>query len=136
MQTPGSPNLFWALTDLPRPLVNTAPAIRSELTTIYRSFPPLHRLECRESDKGPMSAEQTDRIVAELFKILGNLEGLQMSDWQKKLGVAALAIKVYPEAKRYLLAHSKPRSNWTPCLRYRSCCCTTSTNTTKSRMTP
>ena len=42
MQTPGSPNLFWALTDLPCPLVNTAPAIRSELTTIYRSFPPLH----------------------------------------------------------------------------------------------
>ena len=83
-----------------------------------------------------MSAGQTDRIVAELFKILGNLEGLQMSDWQKKLGVAALAIKVIQRRRGICLPTAAPRSNWTPCLRYRSCCCTTSTNTTKSRMTP
>ena len=40
-QVPGSPNLFWALTDLPAPLVDVAPAMRTELTTLYRSFPPL-----------------------------------------------------------------------------------------------
>ena len=44
MQVPGSPNLFWALTDLPAPLVNPAPAMRTELTTLYRSFPPLREV--------------------------------------------------------------------------------------------
>ena len=56
-----------------------------------------------------MSEEETNRIVGELFKMLGNFEGSQMPDWQKKLGVAALAIKVYPEAKKYLLAHGRTR---------------------------
>ena len=74
MQMPGSPNLFWALTDLPAPLVNTAPAMRSELTTLYRSFPPLREV-LRRSDKGALSEEETNRIVAELYKDWGTIIG-------------------------------------------------------------
>jgi hypothetical protein len=108
MQTPGSPNLFWALTDLPRPLVNTAPAMRYEFTTIFRSFPPLYQL-ARDSDKGAMSEEETNQIVTKLFQFLSDLQGggNQLSDWQKKLGVAALALKVYPEARKYLLEQGR-----------------------------
>jgi hypothetical protein len=106
MQTPGSPNLFWGLTDLPRPLVNTAPAMHSELTTLFRSFPPLRQL-ARESERGPMSKEEINQLVAELFKILSYLEGSPASDWQKKLAVAALAVKVYPEARKYLLEQGR-----------------------------
>jgi hypothetical protein len=106
MQTPGSPNLFWALTDLPRPLVDTAPAMHSELTTLFRSFPPLRQL-VEHSEKGPMSEEETNQIVADLFKTLSSLEGSQMPDWQKKLGVAAVAVKVYPEARKYLLERGR-----------------------------
>jgi hypothetical protein len=105
-QVPGSPNLFWALTDLPRPLVNTAPAMRNELTTIFRSFPPLRQL-IRDSDKGPMSEEEANKIASELVKIWSDLEGSHLSDWQKKLAVAATAIKIYPDAKKYLLAHGR-----------------------------
>jgi hypothetical protein len=105
-QVPGSPNLFWALTDLPAPLVNTAHAMRNELTTLYRSFPPLRQL-IRDSDKGAMSEEETNKIVSELFKIWSDLEGSQLSDWQKKLAIAALAIKVYPEARKYLLEQGR-----------------------------
>ncbi len=106
MQTPGSPNLFWGLTDLPRPLVNTAPAMHSELTTLFRSFPPLRQLP-RESEKGPMSQEEINQLVGELFKILANLEGTQASDWQKKLAAAALAVKVYPDARKYLVEQGR-----------------------------
>jgi hypothetical protein len=105
-QVPGSPNLFWALTDLPRPLVDTAPAMRNELTTIFRSFPPLRQL-IRDSDKGAMSEEETNKIVTGLFIILGDLEGSQLPDWQKKLAIAALVIKVYPEARKYLLEQGR-----------------------------
>jgi len=106
VQIPGSPNLFWALTDLPRPLVNTSHAMRNELTTLFRSFPPLRQL-IRDSEKGAMTEEETNKIVSELFKILNELEGSQMPDWQKKLGVAALAVKVYPEARKYLLEQGR-----------------------------
>jgi hypothetical protein len=108
MQTPGSPNLYWALTDLPRPLVNTARAMRYELATLFRSFPPLRQF-IRDSDKGALSEEETNKIVSELFKLLGDLEGSgnQISDWQKQLGTAALALKVYPEARKYLLEQGR-----------------------------
>jgi hypothetical protein len=108
MQTPGSPNLYWALTDLPCPLVNTAPAMRNELTTIYRSFPPLRKL-LHDSDKGAVSEEEMNKIVSELFNILADLEGSgnKVSDWQKKLAAAAIALKVYPEARKYLLEHGR-----------------------------
>jgi hypothetical protein len=108
MQQPGSPNLYWALTDLPCPLVNTAHAMRIELTTIYRSFPPLRKL-IHDSDKGAVSEEEMNKIVSELFDILANLEGSgsKASDWQKKLAAAAIALKVYPDAKKYLLEHGR-----------------------------
>jgi hypothetical protein len=106
MQTPGSPNLFWALTDLPCPLVNTGPAMRNELTALHRTFPPLRQL-IRDSDKGAISEAEMNKIVTDLFKFLSDLEGIQMPDWQKKLGIAAITLKTYPDAKKYLLAHGR-----------------------------
>ena len=105
-QVPGSPNLFWALTDLPAPLVNPAPAMRSELTTLYRSFPPLEEV-LRSSDKGGLSEEDTNRIIAELYKDWGSYIGQDMPDWQKRLGAAGLVLKTYPGAKKYLKEHGR-----------------------------
>ncbi len=101
MQVPGSSNLFWALTDLPAPLVNTAHAMHTELTTLYRSFPALREVLNR-SDKGALSVEETNRIVAELYKDWGAYIGQKVPDWQRKLGAAALILKEYPAAKKYL----------------------------------
>ena len=103
-EIPGSPNLFWALTDLPAPLVNPAHAMRTELTTLYRSFPALREVLNR-SDKGALSEEETNRIVAELTKDWGAYVGQEMPDWQRKLGAAALVLKTYPDAKKYLKDH-------------------------------
>ncbi len=100
-QVSGSPNLFWALTDLPAPLVNTAPAMRSELTTLYRSFPPLKEI-LRSSDKGAMSEEEVNRIIAEMYKDWEAIIGQDVPDWQRKFGAAALVLKTYPAAKKYL----------------------------------
>lgn len=106
-QVPGSPNLFWALTDLPTPLVNPAHAMRAELTMLYRSFPPLREV-LRGSDKGAMLSEaDTSRIIAELFKDWGAYIGQDVPDWQKKLGAAALILKTYPDAKKYLKEHGR-----------------------------
>ena len=106
IETPGAPNLFWPLTDLPTPLVNTAHAMRVEMNTIYRSFPPLREV-LPDSDRGALSAEDANRIVAELFKDLGTITGENMPEWQQKLGAAALILKDYPDAKKYLKEHGR-----------------------------
>jgi hypothetical protein len=106
MQTPGSPNLFWALTDLPCPLVNTAHAMRTEMTTLYRSFPPLREV-LRRSDKGPLTEEETSQITGDLLNQWSAYLGQDVSDWQKKLGAAALVLKTYPQAKKYLKEHGR-----------------------------
>jgi hypothetical protein len=105
-QVPGSPNLFWALTDLPTPLVDTSPAMRSELTTLYRSFPSLREV-LRSSDKGALSEEETNHIVAELTKQWGAYNGQDVPDWQRKIVAASLVLKTYPDAKKYLKAHGR-----------------------------
>jgi hypothetical protein len=103
-EAPGSPNLYWALTDLPTPLVNPAHAMRTEMTTLYRSFPALREV-LKRSDKGLMSEEETNRIVAELFKEWGAAIGQNVPEWQQKLGAAALILKTHPDARKYLKEH-------------------------------
>jgi hypothetical protein len=104
-QIPGSPNLFWALTDMPAPLVNVGPAMRTELTTLYRSFPAIRDV-LRRSDK-VLTEEEMNRIVAELFKDWEKIIGQDMPDWQRKLGAAGLVLKTYPGAKKYLRDHGR-----------------------------
>jgi hypothetical protein len=100
-EQPGSPNLFWALTDLPAPLVNPAHAMRMEMTTLYRTFPALRQVLNR-SDKGLMTEEETNRVVSELYKEWGRLIGQDVPEWQQKLAAAALILKTHPDAKKFL----------------------------------
>lgn len=78
----------------------------TELNILYRSFPPLREV-LRRSDKGALSEEDTNRIVAELFKDWGPYIGQDMPDWKGKVFAAALVLKTYPEAKKYLKEHGR-----------------------------
>jgi len=49
IQTPGSPNLYWALTTLPSPWVNLRPAINGEMDSLYLTFPYLAALNRKEA---------------------------------------------------------------------------------------
>jgi hypothetical protein len=100
-QLPGSPNLYWALTTLPDPFIDTRKGARYETGTIYRSFPQL-----RELTKEPLGVEQVDRLVRDLFACLNDCDSKQ-DIWQTKLSLAVLTAKVYPEAKQYLLEQGK-----------------------------
>ena len=102
MQVPGSPNLFWALSDLPTPFIDIRRAIHVELNTIYRSFPQLRELE-RDSARKPLSVKEAEKLVDELVgewvKLMGNDKG---QAWTGRAGLAVMALKVYPDAKKYL----------------------------------
>lgn len=103
MQLPGAPLLAWPLTALPVPLVSSSSAIRWEAGTFYRSFPRLRTLPTET-----LSREQANALATELLQTIAPVMGDQRPpDWVARLGMAAMATQVYPEAKRYLIAHGR-----------------------------
>jgi hypothetical protein len=102
LQTPGAPNLYWALTALPSPLIDVRKSARHELDTLYRTFPQLRDLE-----KGKLKPEEVDKQLEELCEGICQLEGRSNPVWKNKLAFAALAVKVYPQARQYLLDRGK-----------------------------
>jgi tetratricopeptide (TPR) repeat protein len=101
MQTPGAPNLYWALTALPRSLVSGRRATLHELDALYRSVPGLRRLE-----KETLSPRQAEELLEELLKALSQC-GMEGPGWQGKLAFGALAARVYPDGKQALIAQGR-----------------------------
>jgi hypothetical protein len=64
LEQPGCPNLYWALTRLPRPLVSIEAGAQSEQAWIAGEFPLL-------DDKAPMSEEQIKQTIAHGEKLRG-----------------------------------------------------------------
>jgi hypothetical protein len=100
LQTPNSPNLYWALTALPRPLGNVRRSIEHELNTFSRSFPRLRRV-----NKETLSEQQADDLLQEVFS--GLCKGVEdvpkPLQWLQNLGAAKLTAEMYPAARKYLL---------------------------------
>ncbi|MGL4513280.1 MAG: hypothetical protein ACRCT8_09345 [Lacipirellulaceae bacterium] len=100
--SPGSPNLYWALTDLPSPPVSLREAIRSEVDVSFRVVPEL---------KGAATAQRTDaewdalwrRVTTsrDLYDAMHNEEeGLPTLD---ELAVAAVAPEIVEHARGRLV---------------------------------
>jgi hypothetical protein len=102
IQIPGSPNLYWALTELPRPLIDARGSIRSEVNTLYRSFPTLRDLKAKK-----LSAEEAKALVERFFVTMCRLADEPGPDWKLKLGLTVFAMKYYPNAKKELIARGR-----------------------------
>jgi hypothetical protein len=63
LEQPGCPNLYWALTNLPQPLVRLDLGAEGERTWLLPHFRDL-------DDRAPMSPEQLRRFVAEMDRLL------------------------------------------------------------------
>jgi hypothetical protein len=102
IETPDTPNLYWALTQLPQPLIDVRPGIRTELDTVYRSFPMLIELK-----KQKLSKEEASTLVEKLFQALAqNPESSPPG--MTALGQKLIIEKHYPTAKKALLAAGRP----------------------------
>jgi hypothetical protein len=64
VQQPGCPNLYWALTDLPCPLVDLRKGFQGDSTLIAAELRPLR-------DDAPMTEEELNKFVTELAASLG-----------------------------------------------------------------
>jgi hypothetical protein len=62
IQRPNSPNMYWALTTLPRPFIDSRTALEGEARLFDNLFPNAKALE-----KGPVPAEKANAIVADML---------------------------------------------------------------------
>jgi hypothetical protein len=102
MATAGAPNLYWALTELPRPQIDLRPSIEFELSFPFRIFPWL---------KNPQTAlhspEQWAEIISKGMQMIFSLD--RPSDrstpyWEAQLAATGLALRGYTRAKQELIA--------------------------------
>jgi hypothetical protein len=106
MQTPDSPNLYWPLSALPRPLVEIQTALEQELNIVYRSFP-----ELRELHNTKLSPREVDAAFLKLFQswnLLDNAPKRKDRPALKKLEMALVTAKMYPEARLLLIDRGWP----------------------------
>ncbi len=105
IQQPGAPNLYWALTDLPRPFLAPELAVRQESRMIDRMIPWVKRL-----DGPPMSESEVRTAMDDMRKGLDAFTSdfsLVQPTELDKVGQAFFLLQGYGEAKRGLLARDK-----------------------------
>jgi hypothetical protein len=97
-----SPNLYWALAELPRPFIDLYPATRYELSWGMKIFPVLI-----DPEKQEHSPEEWARLLANSLRDMqlaaGN--GPQFDEWVMRMGVVGFGLLAYPDAKQRLLAN-------------------------------
>jgi hypothetical protein len=94
---PGSPNLYWALTALPRPLADPRQAIDSERESLYFSLP-----ELRELESTTHTAEHWQGVLDRLLAFFAEARDVR-DNWEERLPLALLAVKQLPRAKESLV---------------------------------
>lgn len=104
---PDSPNLYWALTELPQPMIDMRPAVRFEIDFGPRMFPFIHHAET--TDRSP---QEWNRLYTQAFRDLATIgEGgiAARSDTGAGLVATAAALLGYPHAKAQLIAQGMDR---------------------------
>ena len=93
-----SPNMYWALTELPRPFADLRGAFRLECAFMQRIFPALENVESQTH-----SPEEWARIVGELSESVWSISG-ESPPTGTKLIPTAFGVFTYGPAKERLIA--------------------------------
>jgi hypothetical protein len=99
IQQPSAPNLYWALTDLPRPLVPLKKPFQGE-RIMLDAYLPGYREMLANPKAAPHSREQVEEHVDKLLPLFEdrNFERLQF---------VAIVLRGYEEAKKFLIARGR-----------------------------
>lgn len=102
IQQPGAPNLYWALTDLPRPLFDLRKALQGEKVGFYATIPELRNLETTR-----LTPEQQQKLLQILGGGIETAMGERKPNWSNRLVGTLLTLRAYPEAKKALIAEGR-----------------------------
>ena len=104
ISTEGSPNMYWALSELPEPIVSIRDAIRLESSLPLRMFPVLSDVQTAQHSK-----EHWNELVQELVKSFADIGssisvgGPQDDFTSRQLFISAFALAGYTGAKKNLI---------------------------------
>lgn len=101
---PNAPNLYWSLTTLPHPLIDSRRGMEGETAMLILSYPGLNEL-----DQGTTYSPKAQAAVDELLTDLSS-GGIAGSDTDKAVFVATL-IKTHPAARARLIAAGRDESD-------------------------
>jgi hypothetical protein len=101
LRQPGAPNLYWALTDLPRPFIDLRKPLQGEKLWLFGTFPGL-----REVENPHLTPEQVERLQTTATFLVRDRFGPRQSssDALMRLAVIGWVTKAYPGAKQALIA--------------------------------
>jgi hypothetical protein len=102
IQQPDSPNLYWALSTLPRPLVDFRPGFDVETNMLCLELPVLQDL-----DKKELTRDQWREL---LLKLVGALRQWGNGGFKSEADVlvmTGLSLQGYPQAKQYLVERGR-----------------------------
>ncbi len=95
IQRPDSPNMYWALASLPRPLIEVSKSIEFELGSIHRVIPALAEAEHEPHDEAYWNTAWAE--------VVNNLEGLGGLDEENKLLFSVIGAAGIAPAKSRLV---------------------------------
>ena len=103
IQQPDAPNLYWAISSLPRPVVDFRPGLETEFESVFMSFPKLHDL-----DKKIMTVEESRQLLDECldqWNEMFQVFAMRRFDtrFETRFGALAIILADYPRAKKYLI---------------------------------
>jgi hypothetical protein len=100
LRQPGAPNLYWALTELPRPFVDLHKPSQGERAWLVASWPELRELD--NPHLSPRQSEQLQAIAAGF--IWDKFQRDWVPDAGTRVALAGRVAQAYPEARKELLA--------------------------------
>ena len=116
IQQPGSPNLYWALTTLPQPIVSLRKAAEAEMNMLLVVVPDLRDIVGKARD--PAYWQMFGDRVEEFSGV-----GRPIPKLGHQPSPTALAIKGYPQAKRALIEQGHSRRGGRRHARRPGCLC-------------
>lgn len=100
IQRPEAPNLYWALADLPRPIIDLRSGTYAEYDCIYVNFPDLRNLETKE-----LAQDQWRIIFQQTMAKAGIISSELTKNKSRPTVLTTFAlIEGYPRAKAFLIA--------------------------------
>jgi hypothetical protein len=105
MQAPKSPNLYWALTNLPQPFISLRKAFEGERIMMDNLFPGMIDALAKGHSR-PLTPEEAKAFEGKLAPIISQEGKFNPEDVKKQLDDAVT--KQHAEAKKYLAARGWP----------------------------
>lgn len=102
IQQPDAPNLYWALSGLPRPLVDFRHAFEAEMSIVYLSYP-----ELRDLDKKDLSAEEWRRLLETTAEMINRWGPRPVPAGLERAAMTAEILQGYPRAKKALVERGR-----------------------------